>query len=308
MKVLKQFKNMRKTYGFIFALKATFIRVFSQEKYNRYMFMKLDKEYGDLAEEITKSNRFTLKNIIERIPIWVFWWQGLDKSPELIKKCISSIYTNFNKEKYQITLITQENIKEICCFPDYIYNKMEKGKISLTHFSDLIRADLLYRNGGLWIDATVFVTKEVPFDYFDKYDFFTLISKKSDRIINGRWTGFFMYCKKEYPLWKFMYQAFLDYWKIHDDLVAYLLIDFLIAVYDKHSSDFRKDLSKVDYSNFNLWEYLRKMNQPFDKEKWDRDCLDTYFYKLSYKNEINGGELKTEIDGELSNWGNICKY
>lgn len=35
---------------------------------------------------------------------------------------------------------------------------MGKGIISNTHFSDILRASLLIKNGGLWLDATVLCT------------------------------------------------------------------------------------------------------------------------------------------------------
>ena len=37
-----------------------------------------------------------------------------------------------------------------------IVSALEKGEMSLTHLSDVLRCELLRRHGGLWIDATVY--------------------------------------------------------------------------------------------------------------------------------------------------------
>jgi hypothetical protein len=40
------------------------------------------------------------------------------------------------------------------------------GKMTVTHFSDILRFNLLKNNGGLWLDATIFVNKPIPEKYF----------------------------------------------------------------------------------------------------------------------------------------------
>lgn len=39
---------------------------------------------------------------------------------------------------------------------------MGKNIISNTHMSDIIRNDILIKNGGLWIDSTVLLTDNIP--------------------------------------------------------------------------------------------------------------------------------------------------
>lgn len=39
---------------------------------------------------------------------------------------------------------------------------MEKGNISNTQFSDILRINLLARYGGYWIDATCLLTQSTP--------------------------------------------------------------------------------------------------------------------------------------------------
>lgn len=309
MKIINQFKKIKNIYGNSFAIKAIIIRLFSREKYNRYIFKKINSIYSSTAKLYSLNKYYDNYNTSneEKINIWVFWWQGLENAPDVVKKCIDTIQKKFDKEKFKLNIITKSNIYNYCDFPEYIYRKVFDKIITLTHFSDLIRADLLYRYGGLWIDATVLVINDIKFDYFEKYDFFTLISKSSKKIINSRWTGFFMYSKKGYPLWKYLHECFLDYWKNNDFLIAYLFIDFLIAVYDKNSVEFQNDLDKIPYTNFHLWSYLRTLNKNFDINEFTEIKSDTDFLKLSYKNEINHGNLQDNYKGKLTKWGYIKK-
>lgn len=86
--------------------------------------------------------------------VWVFWWQGENKMPQLVRQCYTSLKNRLIGKK--IILITKDNIKEYCTFPDYIFEKYKDGKITLTHLSDILRFDLLSHYGGLYTDATVF--------------------------------------------------------------------------------------------------------------------------------------------------------
>ena len=54
----------------------------------------------------------------------------------------------------EIVLITQDNLFNYVQFPDYILKKWEAGVITNTHFSDLLRLELLIKYGGTWSDET----------------------------------------------------------------------------------------------------------------------------------------------------------
>lgn len=74
--------------------------------------------------------------------------------------------------------------------PTYILQKVERGLISLTHLSDIVRFKLLSCWGGTWFDATVFALKEFPM--IRQGDFWTIKRPNVDivSIAKGKWTGF----------------------------------------------------------------------------------------------------------------------
>ena len=88
--------------------------------------------------------------------IWRLWLQGEDNAPEVCKACLRSL-RYWHSDKKIITL-DKNNISDYIDLPGYIIDKHEKGIISHTHFSDIIRAELLTQHGGTWIDATVYCT------------------------------------------------------------------------------------------------------------------------------------------------------
>ncbi len=301
---IKHLNEIRKIYGLFFLIKIFLNRLISKERYNKCVYKKLLYEYREMLSNTYVSD-FDEKQS-EQINVWIFWWQGLENAPELVKKCIDLMKKNFNSENYSIKIITQDNIKEFCNFPEYIYKKVENKSITLTHFSDLIRANLLYSYGGLWIDSTVLVLENVEEDIFKNVNFFTIkYVEQSDKIVNSRWTGFFLYSKKGYNLFKFMNDFFLNYWEKNDYLIEYLLIDFVIALFYEKNEEFRKDLDSIPVNNSHIWCLLRELNKPFIEDDWNKFTIDTKFFKLSYKTSINKGNLMESLNGNKTYWGHI---
>ena len=115
---------------------------------------KLKKKYGKLQSDFKLEKREG-DSILQQM-IWIFWWQGMDNAPLVVQKCYDSVKRNF--PDWKITVLTADNYQDYVSFPNYIEEKRNKGIISLTHFSDLMRLELLIKYGGLWLDATVFCT------------------------------------------------------------------------------------------------------------------------------------------------------
>ena len=61
--------------------------------------------------------------------------------PEIVKVC----YNNLKKYNcgFDVTLLTKENYKDYIELPDFIFDKVSKGLISLTHLTDIARMRLL---------------------------------------------------------------------------------------------------------------------------------------------------------------------
>lgn len=92
--------------------------------------------------------------------IWVCWFQGEENAPEIVKRCIRSIREHAGGK--EVVVVTNENLHSLVEIPLYISEKMKKKKMLMAHYSDYIRLALLTKYGGVWVDATVFLTDVIP--------------------------------------------------------------------------------------------------------------------------------------------------
>lgn len=234
------------------------------------------------------------------------WWQGLEDAPQLVKTCILSQQRNMTGNGFQHVIITKDNWTQYVELPQIILQKLENNRITLTHFSDIIRAELIRRYGGIWIDATVFCNKKIKLApisriYTAKY------SLKPKSLTLGRWSGFLIGDRKDSKLFSFMSDAFAHYWEKYDSLVAYLLIDYIIAIAYKHFPEVKEELDSIPVNQHTLWNMLRQLNQKYNVDVWKMSIAGADYWKLSYKDEFNGSAL-TERDSmhNFTYWGMIC--
>lgn len=224
--------------------------------------------------------------------IWIFWWQGKDNMPLLVKKCYKSIERN--KGKREIILVTKDNIREYAKIPEYIYKKVEEKKITLTHFSDILRFNLLNNYGGIWVDATIYAASSL--NKFDTNFLFTCSGLPKDNYFNvsyGRWTGFLIGGPAHLKLFQFMDTFFSIYWKYNNVLIDYFLIDYALNfVWNKNVDDFQNVAKKYKDITPNLFKLESNLNNRYDKQKWEELTKSTNVFKLSYKKKINYADKK----------------
>lgn len=219
--------------------------------------------------------------------IWIFWWQGEEKMPPIVKACFESVKKNKGNSK--LVLITKDNIKNYATIPDFVYKKVEKGEITLTHLSDILRFNLLNNFGGLWLDATVYVTSEITDEYFSKlftcsgYD-----DKEHFFVAQGRWTGFIIGGSKHNPLFQYMNSFFINYWKNHTKLIDYFLIDYALNyAWENNIGNFRLcSESNSNKFNINLFKLEPLLNHKFNSKKLKKLKVNTIMFKLNYKHEV----------------------
>ena len=57
---------------------------------------------------------------------------------------------------YQMIILDKDTYKDYVDIPDVILKKLAEGKISFTHFSDILSFALLMNYVGWWMDATIY--------------------------------------------------------------------------------------------------------------------------------------------------------
>lgn len=303
-KRLAEFLTLKNTFGYPFAFKCYFLRLKSFPEYEQFVFDFLEEEFAPL---IRKYELLPDAEVSESGSkhIWTLWWQGVEQAPEIVKVCLKSQQDNMASDGFQYTIITKDNWKQYMKLPKHITEKVENGQITLTHFSDIIRAELIRQYGGVWIDATVFCNKRIDLEPVCQL-YTAKCSPTPKSLTLGRWTGFLIGDKQGSKLFSFMSEAFDQYWKKYDSLVAYLLIDYIIAIAYKHFPEVKEEYEQIPVNQTGMWNMLRRMNEEYNIDVWENAVMNADYWKLSYKDEFNGGPLKEQTaDGEKTFWGYI---
>jgi hypothetical protein len=121
------------------------------------------------------------------------WLQGIEKAPKLYISNLNSLIMNC--KDFNIIIINETNMLNYIKFPAYIIEKYKKKYMTPTHFSDLLRLELLIKYGGTWIDASVLITKCTK-EYFTK-DLFFFQVRGNDGYVGSNW---FITSEKRSPI------------------------------------------------------------------------------------------------------------
>lgn len=250
------------------------LNIYKHEKVKEYLM----KKYGYLLKNYTITNN----NKIEKDSyIWIFWWQGIENAPYIVRKCVESIKQKSGQDK--VIIIDKTNYNKYASIPDYIIEKFNSNCMSITHFSDILRMELLYRNGGIWMDATLFQIDKLEDIY--NYSFYTIHHGKfSDfHVCKGLWTGFFMASGKNNDIIKLFRDFFYEYWKEENYLITYLLIDCIISLCYENNKEIKRIIDNIPKNNTNVFEFQNILNDVYNEEKYNDLCKGNCLFKLTYK-------------------------
>ncbi len=243
-------------------------------------------------ELLDKPYDYENLEIVENPPVFVMWFQGEGQMPLVIQKCLDSIRKKIPNRK--VIIITRENIKEYTDLPDYILQKVDAGSITKTFFSDIARAALLYKNGGTWADAAIYLTKPVTSEYFNKsyYCPAGIISehKKDFRyLFNGTkgWNVSFQGTnKKHFPLYDFLFHFYCKYFSEYETHVDYFMNDYMMSLFCKHNQTFKNLLNEQEANNqreFDLALMMNKVLNSKNQKKLENLLEQNYIHKLTYR-------------------------
>lgn len=132
--------------------------------HQKYIYHKIRKTVPTSINHLKYIKEWSSEDSLnENSPIFLMWWTGIDTMPPIVKLCYINLCNN--AKKHPIILITQQNYQYI--LPTSISEEASEvvelyynNKIRIQHLSDMIRTLILSKVGGIWIDATVFVTSD----------------------------------------------------------------------------------------------------------------------------------------------------
>ena len=251
------------------------------------------KIIASVVEEYrTKPNNLDVIKASDNI--WVCWWQGKDDMPPLVSQCYKLLLSKTNG--HPLILITKYNYNEFVSLPDFIIDLVNGGKMSITHLSDILRIALLKTHGGLWLDATYWVTQPININDLVFYSPKNMISNEA-YISNNRWAVNCLGGAKSNKLFCFVYDAFMCYWKENNALVDYFLIDYLFFIAYENFTDVREMIDATPYTCPDLISL--DLNAVYNPQKLCDILERNLFLKLNWK------QIFREYNSlnELTNYG-----
>lgn len=247
---------------------------------NHKILQKLRKKYRSCISE--HKQHFVAAPRKHSKKVWVCWLQGMEQAPPLVQRCYRSLQENLKDR--EIILLTEENYRDYVTFPAHIAEKLASGEITRTHFSDLLRLELLINHGGTWIDATVFCSGgNIPAYMLDGELFVFQNLKPGADGHSTLISSWFMTACTNHPILLLTRDLLYRYWEKNHRLVDYFLIhDFFQLAIETYPEEWT---SVVPFSNGTPHILLLRLFQPFDPALWDSATAQTPFHKLSYKFE-----------------------
>lgn len=246
------------------------------------MIRYFEKTFSEFIKNYKEKETVNLKNKSISNCIWLCWWQGKENAPEIVKKCITSIEKNAGN--YPVIILTEDNYKEYIDIPEWIQEKYKKGIISRTHYSDILRIELLSMYGGIWLDSTFFCVDSIN-EYFE----LPVWSVKRpdyghDSVACGYFANYSLGCNSENKkIFKVIKDFLEEYWLKNDIIVDYLFLDYLIVLAQKYNKNVEEYFKKIGPNNPNCDELVKILNEEYNEAKWEELKKDTKLFKLTWK-------------------------
>jgi hypothetical protein len=228
---------------------------------------------------------FPQKEITIETPetIWQFWDNQAGKTtPEIVKTCLESV--NKFKEDFEHKILTKSTMENYSDLPGYVLDKFKKGQIDYTHFSDLLRLNLLKNHGGIWLDATGYMTDFVPKFILDE-DFFVFLTGRLTHFPYSFMQSCFIRAKKGSFLCDAWYEMSVEYWKKENKKLEYFQIHLMFKALVEQNPIAKNLFAKMPHTSEDGIQQLvgNKLLQKFDAEEWRKIKKMSFFQKTTYK-------------------------
>ena len=222
--------------------------------------------------------------------IWTMWQQGEAQMPETVQASMKTIKDFAKRNDCEFYLLTDENLADFINIPIDITEKYKKKELSAAHYSDIIRFSLLYQYGGIWMDATLFVSPYATLEMFEG-DFFTLNHpplqpEKMERTVGDfKWAGFFLAGKKGKPYFKHIRDLYLYYVRKYPVFIHYLMMDYFILSEYESNHEFKELVDRLPIlaPAERVWFLRDHAHDLFDEKEWEEVLKTTPILKTTYK-------------------------
>lgn len=254
---------------------------------------KLRKRFRKIADRLQDEIDRTDSELahVQSNKIWIFWWQGMENAPEIVRLCYQSVLERFSST-HEIIVITEKNYKKYVTMPEHVSELWEKKKITLQFFSDLLRLELLNRYGGTWMDATVLITDDPPAYMLQSplFLFQTLFPSTFGNVC--RMESWYIHAESNNKILRLTYGLLLEYLRKKSTLCDYLLIfDMMELAIERYSKEWELI---PPCSNANSLTLQHRMSWKYDETEFQTILTNAQIHKLNWRySESESGEEDT---------------
>ena len=153
--------------------------------------------------------------------VFTYWDKPLDSAPPLVQACIAQL----RRVHPTLQVLDGASARELIEIPDRVATLLEKDRPA--HFSDYVRTRVLEEHGGIWVDATAWVHRNLHDDLQRTY--------LRAGTIFPRWMGraianWIIASQPHTPLLALQRRALDAWWENNDDLPDYFLYHRIFEV------------------------------------------------------------------------------
>lgn len=257
------------------------------QKKDKFVNLYLKTKFRKTINYWRAQKETAIRPTLSQQRIWICWLQGEQNAPKIVKQCIQNARTRACGR--EVIVVTEENRHEYILFPNWIEDKKVTGIISNAQFSDLLRVSLLAEHGGLWLDATVLLTRSIPESIFN-YPIFTAKGLNPSFplcpvcVDIQKWTGYFLAGWPQSLFYRYMQDFMLTYWKNEDYLIDYLLLNHIAKIGREEIELLGEQYRQIPVNNELSELLIGNINNEATTEMKEKFLQgDTYMYKLSFR-------------------------
>lgn len=250
-----------------------------------------------------------LKNFKDKKIIWQLWFQGYDNAPKLVKCCFDSVQKQMGTD-YTIVILDEKNVSEYIALPPFVWDKLANDTFSKAFFSDLLRICLLATYGGVWLDATIYLSGQIPTNLLSQ-DFFafqrSIISPQNykiwqsfndsyfvwDKDFKVRFLSSFISAKANHPIIIALQDILLAYWQNEQKLKNYFAFQIIFELLIQNENYSKLNCTITNDTDIHLLQFHAK--EPFDETLWKDIQRITPLHKLTYFKDLDENSMAERI-------------
>ncbi|GBU20882.1 hypothetical protein R80B4_00769 [Fibrobacteres bacterium R8-0-B4] len=236
--------------------------------------------------------------------IWQFWDNPAGKTtPDIVKASIESV-KRF-KGDFDHKILDNSTIGNYSDMPGYIFDRLKSGRMIYAHFADLLRLNLLKNHGGIWMDATLYMTNFVP-KYIIDQDFFVFLTDKLTHYSYSFMQNFFIRAQKGSFLCDAWYQMCVEYWKKEFTDIDYFQHQLMFkSLVLRHPIAKELFAEMPHVSEDEVLQFVGdNLFMTFDANEWERIKKLSFFQKTTYK--ITGGIVADAANYQNTYFSKLC--